>query len=127
MRAYLGSELRTGAFRAYSFVPGSIRWGQAGGAAEAAVPSVPAAGTGAGWGGRAMATLGSWWRPRRLQLFFQVTGGSASHGMVSAEVEKVRGSQRYNLLCVDVLNTGQRIVLRGDPTYSIYQGVIKLR
>ena len=127
VRAYLGSELRTGAFRAYSFVPGSIRWGQGGAAAEAVVPPAAAEGTGAGWGVRAMAALGSWWRPRRLQLFFQVTGDAASHGMVSAEVEKVKGSYSYNLLCVDVLNTGQRIVLRGDPTYSIYQGVIRLR
>ena len=150
VRAFLGSELRSGAFRAYSFLPGGIRWPQSPTSNAAAnrsaqspsaspssstpassptsVPVGSAGSSAGGWSGAgvASAVLG-YWRPRRLQLFFQVTGDTGEHGMVSCEVEKVRGQAKYNLLAVDILNTGQRVVLRGDPTYSIYQGVIKLR
>ena len=132
VRSFLGSELHTGAFRAYSFLPGSLRLpGVTTGTTAAtsippaALPPVPASPSST-WSAL-LARLKSYWRPRRLQLFFQVTGNQGEHGMVSAEVEKVRGTHKYNLLCVDVLNTGQRIVLQGDPAYSIYQGVIRLR
>ena len=132
VRSFLGSELHTGAFRAYSFLPGSLRLPgvttgttAASSIAPAAVTTLPATATSGS--SALLARLQSYWRPRRLQLFFQVTGDTGEHGMVSAEVEKVRGTHKYNLLCVDVLNTGQRIVLQGDAAYSIYQGVIRLR
>ena len=134
VRSFLGSELHTGAFRAYSYLPGSLRLpGVTTGTTAAtsipppALPAVPASTTSTSSASVLFARLKSYWQPRRLQLFFQVTGNTGEHGMVSAEVEKVRGTHKYNLLCVDVLNTGQRIVLQGDPSYSIYQGVIRLR
>ena len=132
VRSFLGSELHTGAFRAYSYLPGSLRLPgvttgttAASSIAPSTLPSVPASSTSTS--SALLTRLKSYWQPRRLQLFFQVTGNTGEHGMVSAEVEKVRGTHKYNLLCVDVLNTGQRIVLAGDPSYSIYQGVIRLR
>ena len=121
VRSFLGSELHTGAFRAYSYLPGSLRLpGVTTGTTAStsiAVPAVtviPASTTTSTWSAL-LARLRSYWQPRRLQLFFQVTGNTGEHGMVSAEVEKVRGTHKYNLLCVDVLNSGQRIVLQGRP------------
>ena len=71
--------------------------------------------------------LHKWWQPKKLQLFFQVTGTNGAVGMASAEVQKDwKGNFSYSLLSVD-LPTGERIVLDGDPSYRIYKGVIKLR
>lgn len=123
VRSFLGNSIKTGSFRAYSFVPGSVRMPGTITAAEAEPVVDAVAAANPSWLDR----LSKYWKPRRLQLFFQITGSDGNHAMCSAEVQKVRGSMQYNLLCVDILNTGQRVVLMGSPDYQIYQGVIKLR
>ena len=109
---YMGRQITPSNFRAYSFVNGAVRMTE-----EQRERARIAKATG----------IYKYWQPKRLQLFFQVTGSNGAIGMVSAEVEKSwRGDHSYNLLSVD-LQTGERIILEGDVNYKIYQGVIKLR
>ena len=128
VRSHLGDKVSSGAFRAYSFLPAAIRWPaltqpSSSSSSSDPAPSPPSSPSTPSL----LSRVRSYWRPRRVQVFFQVTGTESRHAMVSAEVEKLRGSQRYTLLCIDVLDSGQRVVLQGDPHYQIYQGLIKLR
>lgn len=114
VKTYMGHQISPSQFRAYSYVPGSLRMTQ-----EERDRALA----------RGMKGVHKWWRPKRLQLFFQVQGSNGVLGMCSAEVEKSwTGETAYNLLAIDLATQGQeRIVLEGDPHYSIYKGVIRLR
>lgn len=108
IQSEIGKNIETSNFRAYSFVDGGVRWKPE--------PEVEYNGF-----------LDRWWKPRRLQMFFQVKGPSGS-GMVSCEVEKdMKGVSRYIVLSFDSFETGNHILLEGDEGRSIYQGIIKLR
>eukprot|EP00475_Leptophrys_vorax_P020506 TRINITY_DN2806_c0_g1_i1.p1 TRINITY_DN2806_c0_g1~~TRINITY_DN2806_c0_g1_i1.p1 ORF type:complete len:236 (+),score=48.72 TRINITY_DN2806_c0_g1_i1:125-832(+) len=98
----LGGPLRPGSFKAYSFDNSNI-----------VMPSIFSAPK---------------FKPRQLQILFQVSG-SRGHGMVSGEVVKKDGQMQFNTLVVDVLDSGQRIVISGDadPSKAVYQGHIRLR
>ena len=113
VKSMIGENITTGQFKAFAFVPGSLR-------SKPLNEPHPSATT--TWSGRIL----KFYRPRRLQLFFQI---NASHGsaMVSTEVEKFGGIHRYNTLCIDLVDTNERLVLEGPPEYRIYQGIIKLR
>lgn len=64
----------------------------------------------------------------RVARFFQVQGSNGVVGMASTEVEKSwQGDHSFNLLSVELTETGERIVLEGDANYQIYKGIIKLR
>jgi hypothetical protein len=110
---YLGNNIESGSFRAYSFLNGNLRL-----TTKQKINNTNLNG------------IYKYWQPRRLQLFFQISGNKGIVGMASAEVEKNwRGDHKFNLLSVDLdSNTGgERIVLEGPLDYRIYKGIIKLR
>jgi|NOAtaT_7_FD_contig_21_9815281_length_505_multi_2_in_0_out_0_1 hypothetical protein len=47
--------------------------------------------------------------------------------MVSAEVSRKSGQIHFNLLCVDFMNSGERVVLEGSLDRQVYRGHIRLR
>lgn len=107
----LGADLKTGDFQAISLVQGGLRLGS----------------------DEVKANHGGWlkyWRPRRLQLMFQITGPKG-HGMCSAEVEKdFKGRFRFNSLAVTSLEQDgnqEQVVLEGDKNDVIFKNVIRLR
>jgi len=101
----LGSDVQPGKFRAYSYVDGTIRW--------RAEPGVIYD----GWD--------RFWKPRKLHVFFQVQG-SKGRGMITAEAQKdFRGNLMYNVIALDVLDNGKRVVVEGASDKVLYEGVFQ--
>jgi hypothetical protein len=140
----LGDQIKTAAFKAYSFVPGHIRWSPQDRAQARLAMELHRASNEYSdlkvtidHEKAKHSTLKKlfnerfllWYKPKSLQLFFQLNSTDNSvHAMVSAEVEKTfRGELVWNVLAVDFMDSGDRIVVEGDPDLSIYKGIIKLR
>jgi len=103
----LGSSVTPGKFRAYALSEGGLTL-----AADKADP-------GSGWS--------RFWKPKKLQMMFQLQG-SQELGMVSFEAKKeFNGDLLFTSLVVDGLKTGQKLILEGDGSDKVYQGIIKLR
>lgn len=106
----LGGGLSAGKFRAYTLNPGGF-----------AVLSEE---------GKSVDDYSGWerfWRPQKMQMMFQVSGKS-DDAMVSFEGQKLLdGSMQFNSVVLDVMESGERVVLEGDGSIVIYQGKIKLR
>jgi len=109
----LGESITGGRFRAYSVLDGGFR-----------LRAEPGK-TYDGWQ--------RWWRPRRLQMLFTASGSRGVTSLVIGEVQNdYRGRPFYNLFALETLDgkgaaTAQpRIVLEGDPKYSIQHGPIRL-
>lgn len=117
----LGGVPKPASFKAYSFDNGNLRisglWEKLAQMAEQEQSSPQ---------GSADFLKGRIWKPRQLQLLFQVSG-PLGHAMVSAQVQRIGGKLQFNSLCVDIMNSGQRIVLSGTKEAVVYQGHIRLR
>jgi hypothetical protein len=126
----LGMEIAAGTFKAYSFIPGAIRWSSSDRLAASRTISIHQQATGQLIQPNSFAyKYLQVYQPKKFQLFFQINNkANSQHAMVSSEVEKsYNGTLIWNLLAVDLLESGDRVVLAGDPDYKIYQGIIKLR
>jgi len=109
----LGGQITAGRFRAYSVLDGGVRWKTEPGK------------TYDGWQ--------RFWKPRRLQMLFTASGDRGVTGLVICEVQNdYRGKPFYNILALEMLDAKgaqaaqPRIVLDGDPKYSIEHGPIRL-
>jgi len=101
----LGGTVSLGKFQAYSYVDGTIRWKKEPGVVYD------------GWD--------RFWKPRKLHVFFQVQGPKA-RGMITAEAQKdFKGNLMYNVIAMDVLETGKRVVIEGSADKVLYDGVFQ--
>jgi len=107
----LGGPLRPAAFRAYSFdnanfTIDNFKFSQ--------LREEP------------LAAFKSFYKPRQFQVLFQVQG-ARGNAIVSAEAERKGSSLQFNSLAVDILSSGERILLEGTLDKNVYRGHIRLR
>lgn len=140
VRGLLGGRPQAGAYRAYSWVDEPTKReaeemeeeaaAAADGTAAEQTPEQEVK-TQAKKAVRAARNGLNWFRPAQMQLMFGVrgdgSGGEGDEGMVSAIVEKRMGRVQFLMLTVDVHKTGERVVLAGDGSMQVYQGLMKLR
>lgn len=106
--SYLGGPIHAGGFRAYSIDHANISY-------NTFSPSLSIS-----------KSLRSLWKPRQMQVVFQVTG-SRGHGIVTAEAQRMGDLLQFNCLAVDVIDTGERIILEGEYDKDAYKGHLRVR